>query len=215
MSLKQDFVEKKNILILFDSQTGGTQALARYIAMGVDEAAIQNNWPIQAILRTVPKVSPVNEAVAPVVPSEGIAYVSIQELQNCIGLALGSPTYFGNMSSHLKYFLEQTSKIWIQGELSGKPACVFNSTGSLHGGHESTLLSMMLPLMHHGMMILSLPYLNTGLMHSKTGGTPYGVTHHGHHNCPPENPLSEEEIKMSKAMGQRLAITAYKINQNI
>jgi NAD(P)H dehydrogenase (quinone) len=204
--------DKKNILVLFDSQTGGTEALARYIALGIDEAAIKNDWPIQAILRTVPKVSPVNQATAPIIPSEGLAYVSIEELQTCIGLALGSPTYFGNMSSHLKYFLEQTSKAWIQGELTGKPACVFNSTGSLHGGHESTLLSMMLPLMHHGMMILSLPYLNTGLMHSKTGGTPYGVTHHGHKDCPIDNPLSDEEVKMSKAIGAHLAKTAYALS---
>lgn len=205
-------MENKHILVLFDSMQGATLALARQICLGIDEWAIKQQLPITSMLRSVPKVSPENQASQPFIATEGVPYVSLDEFKNCIGLALGSPTYFGNMSSHLKYFLEQTSGAWIQGEMIGKPACVFTSTGSLHGGQESTLLSMMLPLMHHGMIILSLPYVNTGLMHTKTGGSPYGLSHHAHKNCDPKAPLSTEEINMAKYMGQYLAQNAHKLS---
>ncbi len=190
------------ILVLFDSQHGGTAQMARLIAEGVNAHA-----HCQARIRCVPKVSAVHQNTAPYVPDHGWPYVELSDLDACIGLALGSPTYFGNMSANMKYFLDQTSAAWMQGTLVGKPACVFTSTGSLHGGQESTLLSMMLPLMHHGMIITSLPYLGTGLMHTKTGGTPYGVSHYASKN----QALSDEEKHMCQAAGKNLADIAYRL----
>jgi len=188
------------ILVLFDSKTNRTKELAYLIAKGIDSQGIQ------ARLRRVPKVSNVCETIESDIANEGTPYVSLEDLKNCQALALGSPTYFGNMSSSLKYFLEQTVPMWLGGNLCNKPACVFTSTGSMHGGQESTLLSMMLPLMHHGMIIVGLPYHNTNLMTTKTGGTPYGVSH-----LAEQDEISIEEKNLSIAMGKRLAAIALKL----
>ncbi|VEB40720.1 Trp repressor-binding protein [Chromobacterium violaceum] len=161
-----------DILVLYYSQHGATRELARLIARGVDGVP-----GCQARLRTVPKVSAVCEAVEPAIPDGGAPYVERQDLVDCAGLALGSPTRFGNMASAMKYFLDGTSGEWMQGALAGKPACVFTSTSSLHGGQEATLLTMMVPLLHHGMVIAGLPYSEAALLATQTGGTPYGVSH--------------------------------------
>jgi NAD(P)H dehydrogenase (quinone) len=192
------------ILILFDSKGGRTKELAYLIAQGIDSYMPHK---IQAKLRCVPKVSQTCEATQPNIAPSGTPYVNIEDLQNCSGLALGSPTYFGNMSSHLKYFLEQTTPLWLNGSLCGKPACVFTCSNSLHGGQESTLLSMMLPLMHHGMFIVGLPYFNSNLKQTQSGGTPYGVSHYAH-----LDEISEDEKKLAIIMGKRLAEAAYKLN---
>lgn len=164
-----------------------------------------------ARLRTVPPVSTVVEATEPAVPSEGAPYVELRDLVECAGIALGSPTRFGNMAAPMKYFWDGTSSEWLSGVLSGKPACVFTSTGSLHGGQESTLLTMMIPLFHHGMMLLGLPYTHAELMTTASGGSPYGATHwsgvHGN------QPVSEETRKLAIALGRRLAETACKLRE--
>ena len=160
------------ILVLYYSRHGSTYHLAQLIAQGINSVA-----GCEARLRTVPAVSTVTEASAPAIPDSGAPYVELSDLKECAGLALGSPTRFGNMASAIKYFWDGTAADWISGTLSGKPACVFTSTGSLHGGQESTLLSMMLPLMHHGMLILGLPYTHPELMATASGGSPYGATH--------------------------------------
>ena len=159
------------ILVLYYSRHGATRALADYIAQGI--ASVPG---CEARLRTVPAVSTVCEASEADIPSEGAPYADYQDLTQCAGLALGSPTRFGNMAAPLKYFLDGSSSQWLAGALAGKPACVFTSTGSLHGGQETTLLSMMLPLLHHGMLILGLPYSEPALMSTQSGGTPSGVT---------------------------------------
>ena len=156
------------ILIVYYSLNGGTRLLARHIAEGVDSVP-----GCEALLRTVPKVSTVCEAVAAEVPDEGAPYATLDELQNCAALALGSPTRFGNMAAPVKYFLDGSSALWLSGSLIGKPACVFTSGSSPHGGQESTLLSMMTPLLHHGMLICGLPYSEAALSHTSGGGTPY------------------------------------------
>ena len=189
------------ILILYYSHHGATADMARRIARGVEEID-----GMQACLRTVPAVSTVCEAVEDSIPESGDPYVTLEDLKNCAGLVLGSPTRFGNMAGAMKYFLDSTSSIWLEGALVDKPAAVFTSTSSLHGGQESTLLSMMLPLMHHGMMILGLPYPNTDLMNTKTGGTPYGPSHlAGTDN---KLPLSDDEISHCQLLGKRIARTA-------
>jgi NAD(P)H dehydrogenase (quinone) len=190
-----------DILVLYYSRHGHVAQMAQKIARGIEE--VPN---CQARLRTVPEVSQVCEATAPDIPEAGPPYVSLDDLQNCAGLALGSPTRFGNMAAPLKYFLEQTSGLWLSGALVGKPAAVFTSTGTLHGGQESTLLSMMLPLLHHGMLLLGLPYTEGDLLTTRTGGTPYGASHvAGTDN---KNPLSEEEQRLCRALGKRLAQVA-------
>ncbi len=190
-----------DILVLYYSRHGATAAMAKIIARGIEEVP-----GMQARLRTVPDVSAVSEATAESIPAEGAPYVELDDLKECSGLALGSPTRFGNMASALKYFLDSTSPLWLSGSLIGKPAAVFTSSSSLHGGQESTLLSMMLPLLHHGMLITGLPYSETDLLHTKTGGTPYGASHF---NGPDNNlPLSEEEHHLCLALGKRLAETA-------
>jgi NAD(P)H dehydrogenase (quinone) len=186
------------ILVLYYSRTGATAKLAQQIARGVE---MVNG--MEARLRTVPPVSTTIEAVDKPIPEEGAPYVSLEDLQNCAGLAMGSPTRFGNMAAPLKHFIDSTSPLWLSGKLANKPACVFSSTSSMHGGQESTLLSMMLPLLHHGMLIVGLPYTEPMLSETKTGGTPYGVTHVAGENN--DNPLSKEEIALAKHMGQRLA----------
>lgn len=192
------------ILILYYSRTGSVANLAKHIARGVESIS-----GIEARLRTVPPVSPVCEATAPDIPNEGAPYVSIEDLKNCAGLALGSPTRFGNMAAPLKHFIDNTSSIWLNGELVGKPACVFSSTSSMHGGQEATLLSMMLPLLHHGMLMLGLPYTEPALTSTKTGGTPYGMTHlAGQEN---NINLSKDELELAKHLGERIASIAQKL----
>lgn len=194
----------QDILVLYYSQHGATRELARLIARGIESVP-----GAQARLRTVPKVSTVCEASAPAVPDSGAPYVERQDLVECIGLALGSPTRFGNMAAAVKYFLDGTTPEWMQGALTGKPACVFTSTASQHGGQESTLLSMMLPLLHHGMVLVGLPYSEAALSSTQTGGTPYGVSHvAGAQN---DRPVSAEEKQLAIAQGKRLAEMALRL----
>lgn len=188
----------KEVLVLYYSRKGSVRALAEQLARGVERVP-----GVAARLRTVPAVSTVCEATEDDIPAEGPPYASLQDLEECIGLALGSPTRFGNMAAPVKYFLDGTIGPWVNGALTGKPACVFTSTGSLHGGQESTLLSMMLPLMHHGMAIIGLPYAEPALSATRTGGTPYGVSHVAGHDGDPV--LSEDEKTLALAQGERLA----------
>ncbi|MFZ6768591.1 NAD(P)H:quinone oxidoreductase [Undibacterium sp. Di26W] len=196
--------QELTILVLFYSRHGNTRKMAELIAQGIESVPGCN-----ARLRTVPAVSTVAEATAPDVPSAGAPYVELSDLRECAGLALGSPTRFGNMAAAMKYFLDGTAADWLSGTLSGKPACVFTSTGSLHGGQESTLLSMMLPLMHHGMLLLGLPYSHPELMTTSTGGSPYGATHWSGKDG--TLPLSEDSRKLAIALGKRLAETSRKL----
>lgn len=193
------------ILVLYYSRHGATAEMARYLGRGVEEAGLE------ARIRTVPPVSTLCEAVAGSVPATGAPYAEVDDLRHCAGLALGSPTRFGNMAAPLKYFLDGTSALWLSGALAGKPASLFTSTSSLHGGQESTLLSMMLPLLHHGMLILGLPYSQPDLLHTTSGGTPYGASHW----AGPEGnrPLSEEERRLCQSLGRRLASTAQALAQ--
>lgn len=193
-----------DILVLYYSQHGSTRALALAIARGI--ASVPGT---QARLRTVAKIAPVTEIAAPLVPDSGAPYVELNDLNECIGLALGSPTRFGNMAAPMKYFLDGTAALWMQGALAGKPAAVFTSTTTMHGGQESTLLSMMLPLLHHGMVILGIPYTEADLTHTLQGGTPYGASHvSGSTNS---TQLTEAERKLAFALGKRLATTALKL----
>ncbi|MEJ2307747.1 MAG: NAD(P)H:quinone oxidoreductase [Gammaproteobacteria bacterium] len=190
-------------LVLYYSRHGATRNMARQIARGIEAGGLE------ARLRTVPEVSAVCEAAAPSVPDEGAPYATVDDLKECSALALGSPTRFGNMAASLKYFLDGTSSLWMDGSLRGKPASCFTSTSSLHGGQETTLVSMMLPLLHHGMMIIGLPYSNTELLHTTSGGTPYGASHHSGVDSSPE--LTQEEISLCMAQGRLLAGTALKL----
>ena len=167
---------------------------------------------IEARIRTVPAVSTVCEATADSIPASGAPYASVDDLRDCAGLALGSPTRFGNMAAALKYFIDGSSALWLSGQLAGKPAAVFTSTSSLHGGQEATLLSMMLPLLHHGMLLLGLPYTETTLLHTRSGGTPYGPSHHA--GVDSDQPLTRDEKDLCQALGQRLASVAVMLNQN-
>jgi len=178
--------------------------MAKQIARGVEE-----NTTMEAMLRTVPSVSAKTQATEDSVPAEGAPYVTLDELKNCTALALGSPTRFGNMASAMKYFLDGTSSLWMSGALIGKPAGVFTSSSSLHGGQESTLLSMMLPLMHHGMLITGLPYSESSLITTQSGGTPYGPSHVAGKES--NQPLTDEEKQLCRALGKRLADTAEKL----
>jgi NAD(P)H dehydrogenase (quinone) len=192
------------ILVLYYSRNGATRKLAELIAQGIDGTA-----GCAARLRTVPAVSAVTEATEPDIPADGAPYVELRDLEECDGLALGSPTRFGNMASAMKYFWDGTAAQWLSGTLSGKPACVFTSTGSLHGGQESTLLSMMIPLMHHGMLLLGLPYTQAELMTTASGGTPYGASHWAGANG--DLPLTADSRALAIALGRRLAQTAHKL----
>ncbi|MCQ8179714.1 NAD(P)H:quinone oxidoreductase [Methylomonas sp. SURF-1] len=187
------------ILILYYSRDGGTARMAQHIARGVESVA-----GAEALLRTVPEVSAVSEKVADSIPDSGAPYASLNDLENCDGLALGSPTHFGNMAAALKYFLDSSTPLWFSGALSGKPAGVFTSTGSMHGGHETTLLSMMLPLMHHGMLLLSLPCNEIALRETVSGGTPYGPSHCSEADAE----LTEHEKRLCWVLGERLAKAA-------
>lgn len=192
------------ILVLYYSRTGATEALAREAARGVD--AVDG---ASARLRTVPAVSADTEATAPPVPPEGPPYATPDDLVECDGLVLGSPTRFGNMSAAMKYFLDGTSAQWLSGKLIGKPAGLFTSTGSLHGGQEATLLTMAVPLLHHGMLIVGLPYSEAALTETTSGGTPYGASHVA---GPDANPrLTADEITLARALGRRVAETAVRL----
>ncbi len=190
------------ILILYYSRTEGTKNLALHIARGVDSVA-----GITPRIRTVPELSTAVERTAPPVPDEGAVYCSKGDLADCAGLALGSATRFGNMAAPMKYFLDTTADMWMQNTLVGKPASVFCSTNSIHGGQETTLLTMMVPLFHHGMIIQGLPYAEPALNETATGGTPYGVTHLGKEG----GHLSSHETALAAAAGRRLAATALKL----
>ena len=196
-----------DILVLYYSRNGATRQLAELIAEGIESVP-----GASARLRTVPSVSAVSEATESDIPDSGPPYVEGIDLEQCAGLALGSPTRFGNMASAMKYFLDNTTSQWLSGALAGKPACVFTSTGSMHGGQESTLLTMMIPLLHHGMMLMGIPYSEPDLMSSNTGGTPYGATHLAHADG--RAPISPEEQRLAKAQGKRLAETALKLHQS-
>jgi NAD(P)H dehydrogenase (quinone) len=193
------------ILILYYSQHGATQQMAQLIARGAEQVA-----GVRARLRTVPKISTVCEATEPAIPDNGAPYVELRDLEECIGLALVSPTRFGNMASAMKYFWDGTSGLWMQHTLVGKPAALFTSTGSMHGGQESTLLSMMLPLLHHGMLIVGLPYSEIALGTTQSGGTPYGASHVA--GLANDQPISEAEKQLCIALGKRLALTALKLS---
>lgn len=192
------------ILVLYYSRNGATRKLAELIAQGVESVS-----GCEARLRTVPAVSTVTEATEPDIPASGAPYVELRDLEECAGLALGSPTRFGNMAAPLKYFLDGTSPQWLSGALVGKPACVFTSTGSLHGGQETTLLSMMIPLLHHGMLLLGLPYTHPELMTTTSGGTPYGASHWSGGNG--TNTISDDTKLLAVALGRRLAETATRL----
>ncbi len=193
-----------NVLVLFYSRHGATANMANLVARGVEEVD-----GVEATIRTVPAVSTVCEATEDDIPDDGALYASLEDLKNCDGLVLGSPTRFGNMAAPLKYFLDNTSTIWLSGALIGKPAAVFTSTSSLHGGQETTLTSMMLPLLHHGMVLAGLPYSEPALLETASGGTPYGASHlAGTDNT---RQLDEHESQLCLALGKRIATLAKKL----
>ena len=192
------------ILIVYYSTHGGTRELARLAARGVESVA-----GCSAVLRTVPRVSTVCEATEPEVPDSGAPYATLDDLAACDGLLLGSPTRFGNMAAPLKHFLDGTAGLWSSGALVGKPAGVFTSSGSLHGGNETTLLSMMLPLLHHGMLLVGLPYGEKALSDTTGGGTPYGASHIG--GSLGDRPVDPHEHALAVALGRRVAEIAGKL----
>ena len=193
-----------DILVLYYSRSGSVKALAEYIAQGIESVP-----GAQARMRTVTPVAPATQTAAPPVPESGAPYVEKRDLAECIGLALGSPTRFGNMAAPMKYFWDTTGAEWQNGALAGKPACVFTSTTSMHGGQESTLLTMLVPLLHHGMLITGVPFTEPALTTTTTGGTPYGASHvaGGAGNLP----LSDDEKIVARALGKRLAQIALKL----
>lgn len=192
------------VLVLYYSRSGATRRLAEAIAQGIDATP-----GASARLRTVPAVSALPEAVEPAIPPAGAPYAEVRDLAECAGLALGSPTRFGNMAAPLKYFIDSTGAEWVSGTMAGKPACVFTSTGSLHGGQETTLLSMMLPLLHHGMLLVGLPYTERALNETTSGGTPYGASHVGGANA--ATTLTEAEKDLAQALGRRVATLAVQL----
>ena len=194
------------ILILYYSAGGSVRRLAELIADGVERVP-----GAEARLRTVPRVAPVTETAAPQIPPAGAPYCELQDLERCAGLALGSPARFGNMAAPLKAFLDRTTPLWIKGSLAGKPACVFTSSASLHGGQEAALVSMMLPLLHHGMLIVGLPYTLAELNATRSGGTPYGPSHFA--GVAGDLPVTEEERLLCIAQGRRLAEIALRLTR--
>ncbi|MDZ7643953.1 MAG: NAD(P)H:quinone oxidoreductase [Woeseiaceae bacterium] len=194
----------RDVLVLYYSRAGATEALAREVCNGVDSVD-----GIAARLRTVPGVSAVSERTAEPVPAAGPPYATLDDLTECCGLLLGSPTRFGNMAAPLKYFLDGTSGLWLSGALRGKPAGLFTSTSSLHGGQETTLVSMALPLLHHGMLIAGLPYTETDLVETRTGGTPYGASHVTWNRKDDE--LADEERRLAATLGRRIATLAARL----
>jgi NAD(P)H dehydrogenase (quinone) len=193
-----------DVLVLYYSRHGATRDMARLIARGIELAGAQ------ARLRTVPDVSATSEATSAAVPDDGAPYAALDDLENCAGLVLGSPTRFGNMAAPMKYFWDGTSALWLKGSLAGKPAAVFTSTASLHGGQETTLLSMMLPLLHHGMLIVGLPYSAPELLTTRSGGTPYGPSHLA--GAGGEHAVTAEEKTLCISLGQRIATVARKLS---
>jgi NAD(P)H dehydrogenase (quinone) len=196
----------KEILVLYYSHTGAVRQMAQFVARGVEQVS-----GARARLRTVPRVSTLIEAAEPFVPESGAPYAEYTDLEQCAGLALGSPTRFGNMAAPMKYFLDGTGALWLSGAMAGKPAAVFTSTASLHGGQEGTLLSMMLPLMHHGMIVVGLPYTEPDLIATRSGGAPYGASHLAGPNA--DLPVTDEERRMCIALGRRLAEVALKLSR--
>jgi len=194
------------ILVLYYSLHGAVKEMAQLIARGVEQVP-----GATARIRTVPKVSTVCEAVEDGIPDSGAPYVELKDLEECAGLALGSPTRFGNMAAPMKYFWDGTTPLWLKGALAGKPAALFTSTASMHGGQETTLVSMMLPLLHHGMVIIGLPYSNPELAATSAGGTPYGASHVA--GTDGNKPFTEEERKLCIALGKRVAETALKLER--
>ena len=192
------------ILVLYYSAGGSVRRMAELIGEGVERVP-----GAQARIRTVPKVSPGFASEMSSIPEQGPPYCENRDLQECAGLALGSPTRFGNMAAPMKAFIDGTGPLWLKGTLAGKPACVFTSTGTLHGGQETTLLSMMLPLLHHGMLIVGLPYSNPELNVTRTGGTPYGASHFA--SIADDQPISDAERALCVAQGRRLAEIALKL----
>lgn len=198
--------ERPYVLILYYSRYGATADMAAHIAHGVESVT-----GVQARLRTVPPVSPDHRQSAPVVPDEGAVYCTEEDLQYCAGLILGSPTRFGNMAAPLKYFLDGTGALWASGGLIDRPAGVFTSTASLHGGQESTLLTMALPLLHHGMVLAGLPYSDPALMNTRSGGTPYGASHLAGPDS--DQPVSGEEQQLCETLGRRIATLARQLQE--
>jgi NAD(P)H dehydrogenase (quinone) len=196
----------REILVLYYSQHGNTAEMARYIARGIDQVG-----NCESRIRTVPEVSSVAAASENKIPSHGPPYATVTDLVECDGLALGSPARFGNMAAPLKYFLDSTAEIWLAGALVDKVAAVFTSSSSMHGGQETTLTSMMLPLFHHGMLLLGLPYTEGNLVTTQSGGTPYGASHVGGRN---HRTITDEERELCIALGKRLANTVRKIQEN-
>jgi NAD(P)H dehydrogenase (quinone) len=194
----------QEVLVLYYSPGGTTAEMANIIARGVEEVD-----GVQARIRTVPGVSPVSEQTEPDIPENGALYATTDDLVECDGLILGCPTHYGNMPAAMKYFIDNTSALWMGGKLAGKPAGVFSASTSMHGGQESTLLTMILPLLHHGMLIVGLPYTETELFQTKTGGSPYGATRLT--DDLEATPLSDEERKLCLALGKRVASTAKKL----
>jgi NAD(P)H dehydrogenase (quinone) len=195
------------ILVLYYSRYGTLEVMAQNIARGIESVD-----GMQARLRTVPPVAPTHDPQADNIPAHGAPYATLNDLKECAGLALGSPTYFGNMAAELKYFLDSTSPLWLSGQLSGKPAVVFVSTASMHGGQETTLLSMMLPLLHHGMLLVGLPYSEPALMRTRGGGSPYGASHVAGFNN--DRPLDTDEMELCMALGRRLADIAKRLQRS-
>ncbi|AXI02933.1 NAD(P)H:quinone oxidoreductase [Aquirhabdus parva] len=186
------------VLVLYYSKYGTTRQMARAIAAGLESAGVK------AKIRTVPEVAVVTSEVLPSIPLDGDLYATQEELQDCAGLALGSPTRFGNMAAPMKYFWDQTATIWLSGSLQGKPACVFTASGSMHGGQETTLLTMMVPLLHHGMLLLGIPYSEVALSQTVRGGTPYGASHVS--GTAHDQPMSSDEKTLCIAQGKRLGL---------
>ena len=194
------------ILVLYYSRNGKTAQLARLVARGVEEVT-----GMRARLRSVPPVAPVTEASAPPEPDEGALYATLADLRECAGLVLGSPTRFGNMAAPLKYFLDSTVTDWVSGTLAGKPAGVFTSTSTQHGGQETTLVSMMLPLLHHGMLIVGIPYTEAALNRTRGGGSPYGASHVA--GTSDQHAIDEDERLLARVLGRRVADVAAKLER--
>jgi NAD(P)H dehydrogenase (quinone) len=193
-----------DILVLYYSHHGAVREMAQWVARGIEEVP-----DAHARLRTVPRVTAVTAVAEPPVPPSGPPFCELRDLEECAGVAVGSPTRFGNMAAPMKHFWDGTAPLWLKGALAGKPAAVFTSTASFHGGQEATLLSMMLPLLHHGMLIVGLPYTESELMSTKSGGTPYGASHVA--GAGSERAIDEDERKLARALGRRLAATALKL----
>lgn len=191
------------ILVLYYSRHGSVANMARHVARGIEGTGLE------ARVRSVPDLSPVNQATEPTQPSQGAPYAALEDLAHCGGLVLGSPCYFGNMAAPLKYFLDQSSPLWLSGQLINKPAAVFTASSSLHGGQESTLLSMLTPLLHHGMLLAGLPFSESALLQTQSGGTPYGASHYGGNRN--QRPLDQDEQQLCQHLGQRVAQLAQRL----